>query len=267
VAKNGVKNLDKKKLFSIVIKTGTAALIVSIIAAVAACSSGTTTNSNVNPPDNSNSSQQGNPPGTEAPGVNGDARGGFGGVSGTIASISGKALSLTTQTGTSNVTLNDSTFVQKTVTGSTSDLATGKTVEVSGTADSSGNIAASSLLVRDQVQSSSTPNGGVQPSGTPNGFQGGSGNGNMPSGTPPSSQTSQNNGGFTFGQITAVNGNTLTVTISQGSITVTISSDTTILKTVSGSISDLSAGQTVTVRGSQDSNGNVMAVDISIQSK
>jgi hypothetical protein len=67
------------------------------------------------------------------------------------------------------------------------------------------------------------------------------------------------------GTIAAVNGNILTVTTTQGQLTVNVNSSTTIDKTVAGAVSDLSQGQFVTVGGAADSTGSISATEIMIQ--
>ncbi len=76
-------------------------------------------------------------------------------------------------------------------------------------------------------------------------------------------------GGFggrgTFGQITAINGDTLTVQDAQGNqIKVQLQPNTTVTKSVQGAKSDLSTGATVTVAGQRGSDGTVTANAITI---
>ena len=69
-------------------------------------------------------------------------------------------------------------------------------------------------------------------------------------------------GGFTSGEITAIDGEVVTLTLDDGStVTVTASSDTTY--TVTGSLTDLAVGDTVTASGETDDDGNVTATSIS----
>ena len=69
-------------------------------------------------------------------------------------------------------------------------------------------------------------------------------------------------GDFTSGEITAIDGDIVTLTLDDGStVTVTASDDTTY--TVTGELSDLAVGDTVTASGEADDDGNVAATSIS----
>ena len=69
-------------------------------------------------------------------------------------------------------------------------------------------------------------------------------------------------GNFTSGEITSVDGDTVTLTLDDGStVTVTTSGDTTV--SVEGEVGDLATGDTVTVIGETDDDGNVAATSIS----
>jgi len=69
-------------------------------------------------------------------------------------------------------------------------------------------------------------------------------------------------GNFTSGEITSVDGDTVTLTLEDGStVTVTTSTDTSV--TVEGEVGDLATGDTVTVIGETDDDGNVTATSIS----
>jgi hypothetical protein len=95
-------------------------------------------------------------------GANG-AGGGFGGgVAGTIKSISGNTVEVSTAQNVTTVTLNGTTTVMKSVAATTSDLQVGQTITVRGQRDSAGNVTATSIQ--------------VVPAGTT--FGGGNGDGN-----------------------------------------------------------------------------------------
>lgn len=83
--------------------------------------------------------------------------------------------------------------------------------------------------------------------------------------TPPEGMEGAPTGGFgdfTSGEITAIDGDVVTLTLDDGStVTVTASSDTTY--TVTGSLTDLAVGDTVTAAGEADDDGNVTATSIS----
>ena len=76
-------------------------------------------------------------------------------------------------------------------------------------------------------------------------------------------------GGFgrgASGEIKSIDGNTLTLTTGQNETKVTLSDTTTIVKTISGSTADLTAGQQVMVTGERDADGNVTATQVTILS-
>ncbi len=71
-------------------------------------------------------------------------------------------------------------------------------------------------------------------------------------------------GGFTAGTISSIDGDTITLTLTDGSkVKVTTGTSTTVTKSAAGKVSDLAAGETVTVRGAKDSSGNVTATSVS----
>jgi len=130
-------------------------------------------------------------------------------------------------------------------------------VTVSGAADSTGDIDATSIMLRQAQAGQSFPT-----TGTTSGF-GGSGGGF----TGPDGGTfgSGSGGQFAVGTISSVNGNSFTVTTSQAQVTVNISANTTILKTVNGAVSDLSVGDSLSVMGTIDSSGDIDATFISVR--
>ncbi|MFC4034309.1 hypothetical protein ACFO3J_22930 [Streptomyces polygonati] len=70
-------------------------------------------------------------------------------------------------------------------------------------------------------------------------------------------------GGVTFGTVKLVDGSTIYVTDAQGNIVkVTTAGSTKVSETKDGKVSDLKAGQSVTVRGSQQSNGDIKATTV-----
>jgi hypothetical protein len=74
----------------------------------------------------------------------------------------------------------------------------------------------------------------------------------------------RNRGGGVFGTVTKVQGNTITVTQRDGTTaTVVVPSGTTITKTVSGSVSDLTAGTSIAVRGTT-ADGKTTAESVTI---
>ena len=71
-------------------------------------------------------------------------------------------------------------------------------------------------------------------------------------------------GGGVAGTVKSINGNTLQVSTAQNVTTVTLSTSTTIRKTLTGTTADLQPGVQVTIRGQADASGNVTATSIQI---
>jgi hypothetical protein len=212
---------------------------------------------------------------TAVPGMEGSGQGGMMGrsSSGTLESINGNTLILSTQQGQIDITVKADTVYQKVVTGSAADLQKGLTLSVMGTSGTDNRITAASIVIRPEGQNNQT--------GFPGGMGSGNGKGGMPGGQNPptgavpdaTGMPQQPNGGTssgfpsggqgrqgTMGTLTAINGNTLTLTGVQGEeITVSLSADTTIQKTVTCALSDLQKGQSVSVMGSRDSNNGLTA--------
>lgn len=90
--------------------------------------------------------------------------------------------------------------------------------------------------------------------GAPAGFRsGGQGGGGIPA-----------RGGFTSGTIESIDGDTITLKLTDGStVKVTTSSSTTVSKTAKSTVSALAKGDEVAVVGAADSNGNVTATSVS----
>jgi Domain of unknown function (DUF5666) len=96
-------------------------------------------------------------------------------------------------------------------------------------------------------------------SATPNGAQGA-----FPGGTAPSNAPANAAGGFTSGTIVSVDGDTVTLKLTDGStVKVTTADDTTVTTTKDSSLDALAEGDTVTVVGATDADGNVSATTIS----
>jgi hypothetical protein len=71
-------------------------------------------------------------------------------------------------------------------------------------------------------------------------------------------------GGFTAGQITSIDGSTLTITTSDGrTVKVTTTSSTTVSRTTQSDVASLTTGDTVTVIGPAAADGSVAAERIS----
>jgi Domain of unknown function (DUF5666) len=197
------------------------------------------------------------------------------GAFGSLTKIDGNTLTLTTAQGQVTVYVGSDTSIQKTTTGTLSDLHEGQSLTVTGNQDASGNITATSIMVQPQGQSAlftpragATPNtggtGGRPSEGTYPAFPGGGTGGNPSEGTYPTFPSGGIGRGAT-GSLTKIDGNTLTLTTAQGQVTVYVGSDTTIQKNISGTLSDLHEGQSLTVMGNQDASGNITATSIIIR--
>jgi cytoskeletal protein CcmA (bactofilin family) len=165
---------------------------------------------------------------------------------------------MNTTQGEVTVNISSNTSIQKIIAGTLDDLQTGQFLTITGTADAEGNITASSITVGSPDQNFPfTPPGGASSNST--GRFNGSNNG---SNTRPSNGNLRNG---SFGTLVKIDGNILTLTTAQGQqMMVTVSSNTTIEKNVSGIIADLQVGETLTVIGPRDVDGNVNAVSILI---
>jgi hypothetical protein len=181
---------------------------------------------------------------------------GFGrgqGASGTLSSINGTTLTLATAQGNVTVSASSGVAVERTESGTISDLKVGEVVTVIGAADANGVIAAGTVDAIPQLQGalSALPSG-VAPGSRRTPAAGGTASSNFLNGS----------GAGTLGTIASINGNTFTLNDAQGQETVDIGSDTVIQKTVSGTFSDLQPGDFLTVVGSTDANGAITATRI-----
>lgn len=94
------------------------------------------------------------------------------------------------------------------------------------------------------------------------GHFGGRGGGNFV----PGQGGANSNASFVSGQITAKNGNSLTIQSRDGSSKIVIlSGSTAVGKSVSGSLSDLATGQNVMITGTTNSDGSVTAENVQIR--
>ena len=101
--------------------------------------------------------------------TNGAGGAGFGGgVVGTIKSISGDTIQVSTAQNVTTVTLSGATTIQKSVTASTADLQVGQQITVRGQRDASGNVAATSIQLVPAGTTFGGPGGpGAEPTATP----------------------------------------------------------------------------------------------------
>ncbi len=66
------------------------------------------------------------------------------------------------------------------------------------------------------------------------------------------------------GQIKSIDGNTITISTPQAEVKVTLTGTTVIDKTVTGTVSDLTVGERIVVRGTRDSAGNITATTVQL---
>lgn len=72
-------------------------------------------------------------------------------------------------------------------------------------------------------------------------------------------------GGGTIGTVESVNGDTVTVKDQQGvTKTITLDANTTISKSTTGSVADITTGETIIVRGTANSDGSTTAQNVTI---
>lgn len=189
-------------------------------------------------------------------------------TTGTIATVDGSKLTLTETDGTTVTVATDAkTRVSDRTTGSLSDLTVGSTVRVLGTTSGNG-LAARSITVGDDGTAGGPggPGGGGGRFRRRDGNTGTTGGGNANADNPTG-------GRMVSGQVTAVNGTTITITETPGTrrgststtsttaaettsttVTVTTSSDTTVTVVKSLSVSDLHKGDKVAVLGTTSAN-------------
>jgi hypothetical protein len=216
-------------------------VVIALALGAAACSGGPKVSTSTS------TSSPAAPPGAAASPGSGFRRGG---LAGTVSSFDGATLVLATrQGGTVDVQTSGSTAVTRPVTGTVSDLVPDATVVVSGPLNADGTYAASTIVIGS------------------GGALGGAAGGNR-NGTPAPRQGAGSFGGAragTAGTVKAVNGAAVVLTTAQGStVTVVTSPSTVVTKTVAGTLSDLTPGESVTVTGSQNADGTYAATRILI---
>ena len=176
-------------------------------------------------------------------------------ASGQVKQISGNTIELTTANETMNVNVSDQTQIRKMGQGSMSDIQPGERLIVQGTRGDNGNVAAQTIEVGST--------GGNQ-SGTPRPGRGTPGAGNAAGQNGQNGGRQPNPGNFVAGQVQQVNGNTIELTTANGSVTVDAGSQTQILKTSQGSLSDIQAGERISVQGTREADGSFTAQMIQI---
>ncbi|GAB2464423.1 hypothetical protein HD599_000018 [Conyzicola lurida] len=110
------------------------------------------------------------------------------------------------------------------------------------------------VLIGQNTASSSQAAGGFSGGERPDGA----------AGTTGEAPTGGGMGGFTSGTVTAVDGSTVTLELTDGStVTVTTTDDTTVTTTEESTVDALAEGDSLTVVGEADDDGNVTATSIS----
>jgi preprotein translocase subunit YajC len=172
------------------------------------------------------------------------------GTAGEITSIDGDTLTVESDDGsTTTVSTSDDTVVRESAEGSADDLAEGDHVLVTGEADDDGGITAEAVV--DNGDAELTIAGGPDGAGPPNV------DGEAPEGLPaPPDGAELPDGaemtrGFpTAGELTSIDGDTLTVETADGeTVTVTLTDDTTVTVNQDLEVDDLEEGDEVRVMG------------------
>ena len=191
------------------------------------------------------------------------------GETGTIAGLSGSRITLNTAQGQSTVNLEPDAVIQTNVPVAQSDLKVGQMVSVVGTVESGITLASRITLRTDNIsppQFAQPSDGSSVPSVTPRTAR--------PSRSPSSGVPG--GGGFpgrfggsidsaSFGELSSIDGSTVTVTNSQSQqTTFLIAAGTIIEKAVAGSPKDLKIGERVTVMGAPDASGEIQAAYINV---
>jgi hypothetical protein len=209
--------------------------------------------------------------------------GGFPGVSGLIVALSGKTMQVRTSSGQSSVTYTTKTTVTEQTSAKAPDAKVGlcavvRSADSSATGSDGTSLTAGSVSLSDEVDGSCQGGfgGGPRPSGLPSGRsdgQGappsgapGDGTGGAPSGLPSRAFPSGGpRGGFggASGKITKVDGSTLTIEQTRGTVktavAVTLTGDTTFTKQIASDTGAIAKGTCVFASGTSDSTGALSA--------
>ena len=196
---------------------------------------------------------------TAAPGGYGQLRDGNL-TDGSVASLSGSTLVLSTSSGDVTVDFTSSTPISETGTGSVSDITVGSCITATGS-DASGTITASRATVSAEVSGACPATSFT--GGNPGGFGGG---------RPNFTFAPRPSGGFISdfaslrGVVTAVSGTAVTVQPSSGSSQgITVPSTASVSTTTTGSASDLVSGACVAAVGPRSSSAVVTASSLLIE--
>ena len=191
------------------------------------------------------------------------------GAAGQLVQIKGQTLILSNSQGDTTVTYTSSTPISETSTAALADITAGECIVATGTKDSTGQITAQQVNVRNA--SNGTCTGG--PGGVLFGPGGGGGNTRTPNPSrTPNPQLA--NLGRANGLVTAVSGTSVTVQDQGGAgsatpsgtiVTVTVPTTVTVNRTDTVDSSALQTGECVLAAGSKNSAGVVAANSLTIQ--
>ena len=171
-----------------------------------------------------------------------------GGLVGTLASISGDTLIVTTQSGVkTTVHTSSATVFTASVAGSITDVKVGDQVSAIGTSAGT-----------DHITAQRVTDTGTTASGGPGGGQG-PGNG-----TPPNrpAGATRSPGSFAAGTVTSVSGSTLTLKSTSGTMTTVDTGSATFSVVNTVSLQDLRTGVNVSVSGPVANDGSVTATAV-----
>lgn len=202
---------------------------------------------------NQGAASTGGPVGTSGEGIQADANAV---VFGTIETISDKSLTITTQSGSTRVSVADDTKILVSEAVTADQIKVGDAVVASGQKGEDGRITADSVDIgsTDATSIFQTVRSGQRPAGT--GARSSSTGSTSAAPTPSISPQGRER---VSGTVDAVTGKELTIKTDSGSTKVILTDQTAIRSAKTGSVSDLKAGATVTVIGKRGSDGTVAA--------
>jgi len=193
-------------------------------------------------------------------------RNNFTAATGTVASVGEKSITVNLDKGGSAIAFySESTSVMKTTKLAAADLAVGQYVVANGSKAYDGSITASTVMVRLVGDSlSNMPQGAPTIQKTDD-----SANDQKATGAADTANTTGKTGdssrGFVNGEITAIDGSKITIKLPDGSAnTIVLADDARITKSEEATIKDVIEGVTVSVRGTNGSNGSIIAQTITI---
>jgi len=193
----------------------------------------------------------------------------FNGAFGQLVQIKGQTLIVSNAQGDSTVDYTSSTVITQTSTATFADITSGECLTATGTKDSSGQVTASNVTVRNAVNGSCSAAALFGPGGPGGGRNGGAPRTPNPNASPRPSFSPPANLGRANGLVTGVDGTSVTVqdtSASGGATTTTITVPTTVrvsrVDTVDSSA--LQTGECVTAAGQKDSSGALQARSLTI---